>query len=249
MQNRSWTPRSCEGSPNGCRGGKRPCSTQHVAEWLGRSAPWQKSTISPSKSPRIWSTSSRVKDARQRSSPQGQVVDIKLVILRISGQSTWRNCSQMPFRSGRTPAANVPGAFRVLTRRPHHLCLCPQWRATAPLSLWLRWLAWLRSFASFGRRSTRRSAAREIFVGSCKYLRFSKRIWMIGQLFAQRSNLLGCHRAGVVSPLTALICQDIGNFLVGQCFIPRLHHGGTKLLAFHFNRTCQTFENNHRRTT
>src|SRR5262249_24129102 len=68
---------------------------------------------------------------------------------------------------------------------------------------------------------------------------------MIGQLFPKRGDLLGCHRTGVVSPLASLVCHDIGNFLVGQRFVPRLHHRRAVLLAFNCDRALQAFEHNH----
>src|SRR5437870_12071016 len=70
---------------------------------------------------------------------------------------------------------------------------------------------------------------------------------MTGQLFAQSGNLLGRDRAGIVSPLTAFVSQDVGNFLVCQCFVPWLHHGAAKLLAFDGHWALQTLQDNHGR--
>ena len=68
---------------------------------------------------------------------------------------------------------------------------------------------------------------------------------MIGQFFPQRRNLFGRHRTRVVSPLASFVSKNVGDFLVGQCFVPRLHHSSAKLLSFHFDRTLQTFQHNH----
>src|SRR6187551_692992 len=106
--------------------------------------------------------------------------------------------------------------------------------------LWFWRRARLCGFAGFGWRTTCGCAARKIFVGGdCQYVGFSERIWMVGQLFAQRRNLLSRHRAGIVPPLTSLVCENVGNFLVSQCFIPRLHHSCTEFLALYGDRTCQ----------
>src|SRR5438067_3905262 len=71
---------------------------------------------------------------------------------------------------------------------------------------------------------------------------------MIGQLFAQPRNLFGCNRAGTVPPLTSFVSKNVGDLLVGQCFVPRLHHRGAELLSFHGDRTLQTLEHNHGRS-
>src|SRR5213082_2112527 len=68
---------------------------------------------------------------------------------------------------------------------------------------------------------------------------------MIGQLFAQPLNLFGCNRAGTVPPLTPLVREYVGDLLVGQCFVPGLHHRGAEFLSFDRDRTLQTFEDNH----
>src|SRR6266568_7044103 len=72
---------------------------------------------------------------------------------------------------------------------------------------------------------------------------------MIGQLFAQPRNLLCRDRAGTVPPLTSFVSKNVGDLLVGQCFVPRLHHRGSELLSFHGDRTLQTLEHNHGRST
>src|SRR5439155_26464647 len=72
---------------------------------------------------------------------------------------------------------------------------------------------------------------------------------MVGQFFAQRSNLFARNRAGLVPPLTPLVSKDVGDPLVGQCFIPWLHHRGAKLLAFDGDWPLQTLEDNHARPT
>src|SRR5947209_6906105 len=72
---------------------------------------------------------------------------------------------------------------------------------------------------------------------------------MISQLFAQSGNLFGRNRAGTVPPLTAFISEDVGDSLVGQCFVPRLHHCAAKFLAFDGDRALQTLEDDHGRPT
>src|SRR5436309_8533257 len=72
---------------------------------------------------------------------------------------------------------------------------------------------------------------------------------MVGQLFAQSGNLFARNRARTVPPLTPLIREDIGDFLVGQCLVPGLHHRGAEFLSFDRDRTLQTFEDNHGRPT
>jgi hypothetical protein len=57
--------------------------------------------------------------------------------------------------------------------------------------------------------------------------------------------LLGRDWAGVVSPLAPLIGENIGDFLVVQGFLPRLHHRSAIFLAFDGYRALQTFEDNH----
>src|SRR5438874_13741403 len=68
---------------------------------------------------------------------------------------------------------------------------------------------------------------------------------MTGQFFAQGGNLLDCHRTGAVAPLASFVGHDIGNFLVGQSFVPRLHDRSAVLLAFNRDRALQTFEHDH----
>src|SRR4029077_3548577 len=70
---------------------------------------------------------------------------------------------------------------------------------------------------------------------------------MTSQFLAQRGNLLGCHWAGVVPPLASLVCKNVGNFLVGQCLVPRLHHRRAEFLALYGHWTLQTLHDNHRR--
>src|SRR6266487_4939921 len=72
---------------------------------------------------------------------------------------------------------------------------------------------------------------------------------MVGQLFAQPRNLFGRNRAGAVPPLTPLVRENVRNLLVGQCFVPGLHHRGAELLSFNRDWTLQTLENNHGRST
>src|SRR5437762_13758030 len=72
---------------------------------------------------------------------------------------------------------------------------------------------------------------------------------MIRQLFARPSNLFGGDCAGTVPPLTPLVREYIGDLLVGQCFVPGLHHRGAEFLSFDRDRTLQTFEDNHGRPT
>ena len=40
--------------------------------------------------------------------------------------------------------------------------------------------------------------------------------------------------------------MNVGNFLVGQRFVPRLHDSSAVLLALNRDRALQTLENNHR---
>src|SRR6266566_6149729 len=68
---------------------------------------------------------------------------------------------------------------------------------------------------------------------------------MIGQLFAQRGNLLGSDWAGAVAPFTPLVRENVGNLLVSQCFVPWLHHRIAEFLALHGDWTLQTLEDNH----
>ena len=72
---------------------------------------------------------------------------------------------------------------------------------------------------------------------------------MTSQFFAQRGDLLGCNRTPIVAPLAPLVREDVGNFLVGQCFIPRLHHCSAEFLAFYRDWALQTLKDNHRRPT
>src|SRR5207248_7614751 len=71
---------------------------------------------------------------------------------------------------------------------------------------------------------------------------------MISQFLAQRSNLFGCHWAGIVPPLAPFVCENVRNLLVGQCLVPRLHYRGTEFLAFHGDGSLQTLHENHRRS-
>src|SRR6266487_6573618 len=70
---------------------------------------------------------------------------------------------------------------------------------------------------------------------------------MVGQFLAQPGNLLSCNRTGTVPPLAPLVRENVGNFLVGQCFVPGLHHRGAELLSFHGDWALQTLEDNHGR--
>src|SRR2546423_8838447 len=71
---------------------------------------------------------------------------------------------------------------------------------------------------------------------------------MVRQFFAQRCNLLRGHGTSAVPPFASFISQNVGNFLIGQCFVPRLHNRAAKFLALHRNWSLQTFENDHRRS-
>ena len=71
---------------------------------------------------------------------------------------------------------------------------------------------------------------------------------MIRQFFAQGCDLFGSHRTGAVPPLASLISQNVGNFLVGQRFVPRLHDRASVFLTFDCDRTLQTLENDHCRS-
>src|SRR6266403_142653 len=70
---------------------------------------------------------------------------------------------------------------------------------------------------------------------------------MIGELFAQRGDLLSRDRTRTVAPLAALVRENVSNFLVGQCLVPRLHHRRAKFLTFDGDWTLQTFHNDLRR--
>src|SRR6266536_6430834 len=70
---------------------------------------------------------------------------------------------------------------------------------------------------------------------------------MICQLFAPRGDLLGCDRTCVVAPPAPLVRENVGNLLVGQCFVPWLHHRSAKFLALHGDWALQTLEDNHGR--
>src|SRR6266487_2877993 len=70
---------------------------------------------------------------------------------------------------------------------------------------------------------------------------------MVGQFLAQPGNLLSCNRTGTVPPLAPLVRENVGNFLVGQCFVPGLHHRCAELLSFHGDWALQTLEDNHGR--
>src|SRR5438132_3515289 len=114
----------------------------------------------------------------------------------------------------------------------------------AELLLWRS--GWFCRFARFRRRGF---TAGKVSVGRHgQYVGFSKRLWMIGKLFAQGGNLFGRYRATVVSPLTAFVSENVGNFLVGQRFVPWLHHCGPKFLAFDGDWTLQPLEHNHGRS-
>src|SRR6266403_950100 len=70
---------------------------------------------------------------------------------------------------------------------------------------------------------------------------------MIGQLFAQRGDLLGGDRTRTVAPLASLVSENVGDLLVGQCFVPGLHYRSAVFLAFDRDWTLQTFHNDLRR--
>src|SRR6476646_11183140 len=71
---------------------------------------------------------------------------------------------------------------------------------------------------------------------------------MTREFLAKRGNLLGRDRAGAVAPLAAFVCENVGNFLVGQSFVPRLHHSRAVFLAFNLDRALQALEDNHCRS-
>src|SRR6266436_8480405 len=71
---------------------------------------------------------------------------------------------------------------------------------------------------------------------------------MVRQFFAQTRDLFGSYRTGAVPPLAPFVSQNVGNFLIGQCFVPRLHDRTAEFLAFNRDRSLQTFENDHCRS-
>ena len=71
---------------------------------------------------------------------------------------------------------------------------------------------------------------------------------MVRQFLAQGRDLFGSHRTGAVPPLAPFVSQNIGNFLIGQCFVPRLHNRTAEFLAFDRDRALQTLKNDHRRS-
>src|SRR5882762_8910361 len=71
---------------------------------------------------------------------------------------------------------------------------------------------------------------------------------MVRQFLAQGRDLFGSHRTGAVPPLAPFVGQNVGNFLIGQCFVPRLHDRAAELLTFDRDRSLQTFKNDHRRS-
>src|SRR6266478_6277919 len=71
---------------------------------------------------------------------------------------------------------------------------------------------------------------------------------MVRQFFAQTRDLFSGYRTGAVPPLAPFVSQNVGNFLIGQRFVPRLHNGTAEFLPLHRDRTLQTFENDHRRS-
>src|SRR6266478_10226797 len=71
---------------------------------------------------------------------------------------------------------------------------------------------------------------------------------MVRQFLAQGRDLFGSHRTGAVPPLAPFVGQNVGNFLIGQCFVPRLHDRAAELLAFDRDRSLQTLKNDHRRS-
>src|SRR5438876_9866391 len=71
---------------------------------------------------------------------------------------------------------------------------------------------------------------------------------MVRQFLAQGRDLFGSHRTGAIPPLAPFVSQNVGNFLIGQCFVPRLHDRAAEFLAFHRDRPLQTLKNDHRRS-
>ena len=68
---------------------------------------------------------------------------------------------------------------------------------------------------------------------------------MIGELLAQRSDLLGGHGTCVIGPFASLVRDDVGKFLIRQRFVPWLHHRAAVLLTLHFDGTGQTLKHDH----
>src|SRR6202011_1521674 len=68
---------------------------------------------------------------------------------------------------------------------------------------------------------------------------------MIGEFFAQRGNLLSRDGAGVVAPFAALISEHVGDLLIGQRLVPRLHDRTAEFLPFDGDRPLQTLEHDH----
>ena len=71
---------------------------------------------------------------------------------------------------------------------------------------------------------------------------------MVRQFFAQRRNLFSGHWTRLIPPLAPFISKHVRNFLVGQRFVPGLHHRAAELLTFYRDRSLQTFENDHGRS-
>src|SRR5947207_15618996 len=68
---------------------------------------------------------------------------------------------------------------------------------------------------------------------------------MTCEFLAQTGNLRRGDRTAFVPPLLANVSENVGDLRVGQRFVPRLHHGGAELLAFHRHGTLQAFEDDH----
>src|SRR5437016_1381329 len=68
---------------------------------------------------------------------------------------------------------------------------------------------------------------------------------MIGELFAQRGDLLRRNRSAGVSPFLTNVCQDVGELLIIERFFPRLHDGAAILLTLDLERALQTFKHDH----
>src|SRR4029453_13514339 len=89
-----------------------------------------------------------------------------------------------------------------------------------PLRFW--WCGGFCGFAGFRRRASSGGATGKIFIRNGEYVVLCERFSVASEFFPQRGNLFSCHRGRVVAPLAALVCENIGNFLVGQRFVPWL---------------------------
>ena len=70
---------------------------------------------------------------------------------------------------------------------------------------------------------------------------------MTGELLAAARRCARPRSGPAVFPIPAVVGEDLGDFLVGQSFVPGLHHGGTIVLALNGDRALQALEHDHRR--